>query len=303
MNPNNIPLETVFMSNSNTSWRDPNIKNRIHFNLPNNWVNRVNNNKKIIGIRNMFISRAFKHPIVSIKFSLNLRFKTYNPGTGSYEILTQEIAKRKLRVGKFFDVDVVLKDYLIKINQAFKEIDLFNELRFDSEQLPGIMPEYYEDIKSTRFLITYFEFIKPDKHRHNLRLVIKSPFNELPEEKRSYVTNDTINTYYVNFDISLDNEDANKLFSDKVGGYDEEPIYFNQLWDHNSCILYSNISEECDNGYLGHTRKYSLAPSIKYFIVNNNMRSFWVDLFATCDHKAPVVLPQDDELVIEAQLF
>ena len=302
MNPNNIPLETAFMSNSDNSWRDPNIKNRIHFTLPNNWVNRVDN-KKIIGIRNMFISRAFKHPIITVNFSLNLRFKTYNPATYSFDITNQEIANRKLRIGKFFDVDSVLKDYIEKINQSFKEIDFINELKFETEQLPGINPEYYEDVKNARFLATYFEFIKLDSHSHNLRLVINSPFNDLPEEKRSYITNDTTNTYYVNYDVILENEDANKLFRDKVGGYDDKVIYFNQLWDLNSCILYSNLSDECDNGYLGHTRRYPLIPSIKHYVVNNNMRSFWVDLFATCDHKAPVVLPEDDELIIEAQLF
>ena len=302
MNHQDIPLETAFMSNSTNSWRDPNIKNRIHFNLPSNWVNQINN-KKIIGIRNMFIARCFKHPIITVDFSLNLRFRTYNQGTASYETTSQEIAKRKLRIGKFFDDDVILKDYIIKINQAFKEIDFINELKFESEQMPGIGHEFYEEVKNTRFLATYFEFDRIETHRHNLRLVFNSPFNDLPEEKRSYYQGNTTHTYFINYDIILNNGDADKLFRDKVGGFNDEPIYFNRLWDHNSCILFSNLSDECDNGYLGHTRKYSISPTIKYYIINNNMRSFWVDLFATCDHKAPVILPEDDELIIEAQLY
>ena len=40
-----------------------------------------------------------------------------------------------------------------------------------------------------------------------------------------------------------------------------------ELEANNNQILYSNISEECDNGYLGHTRQYALAPTIKYFII------------------------------------
>ena len=69
INSNNVPLEVVFMSNSTESFRDPIKKNRIHFKLPDIWCNAIKHDP-MIGIRNIFIVKGFKHPRLKLSYSL-----------------------------------------------------------------------------------------------------------------------------------------------------------------------------------------------------------------------------------------
>lgn len=305
------PVETAFMSNSDKAWRDPIKKNRIHFKLPETWSNSRNNS--VIGVRNIFISKAFKHPVIKFSYQLMKRVKFNNEeSTTTSEV---EGASGSVIVDKFFDDETMLKDFISdRINPELDKIDLENY--FDKQVLsqglettPGLTQASIDTIKDTNYLLTTFEYtIDSSTNEHYIRFVISSPFNDLSEDIRSYEytntqTYDVVKiTYSLIYDITLLNTDAQNMFKDKQGAYDDNPIYFNQIWDRNSCIVFSSISEQADNAYLGHTRK-QVIPVIKYYKINGSRSTFWIDLYATCDHKAPVVLPPDDEVIIEAQLF
>lgn len=289
------PLETVFSSNSSKSWRDPLIKNRIHFQFPESWRNAINPNP-VIGIRNIFIAKSYKHP--SFKVTYTLRYID-NMDEGNHK----DVKSGSVIVNKFFDDSTLLKDLMITINQELKTYMKFDEV-FTTEN--NFKEEQLNLISQVSFVFAYFEYTK----EHVLKIVFKSPFNELPDEIRNTkdggegrpITSDKL--YYINFDVTDLNEHAKQMMGvrETVSRVPSTPITYINAWDRNSCIVYSNISEQTDNGYLGHTRKQTL-PVIKYYPVNGSNRSFWVDLFATCDHKTPVILPEDDELYIEAQLL
>ena len=303
----NYPIETAFMSNSSMSWRDPLIPNRIHFKLPEQWYNSSNN--AVIGIRNLFIAKSFKNPI--IKFSYDLwKHEEDEPST--------LVHSGSVVCDKYFDDEILLKDFISsQLNPKLDNLDLYSKL---DEQVVsggivtsyGFTAEQIAELLQYPFLTTSFEYVvDPVTGEHYNRFVISSPFNDLPDEKRSY---DAINqstathysvTYHIAYKVELMNSDAQAMFINQVGGensFNRDPIYFNHVWDRNSCILFSNIAEQSDSGYLGHTRRQAI-PEIKYYKLNGARNSFWVDLFASCDHKAPVILPGSDELIIEAQLL
>lgn len=309
---NNIPLETAFMSNSSRAWRDPNIKNRIHFRLPDNWVHQISNNSKVIGIRNMFIARKLKHPVIEINCNLNTQIVNYVSGTVS-TTSEQLIASRRLNIDYIFDYGTELKDYVTYINKMCESIDFSDNLTVQTSNTPGLSEDVYENLKHIPKIRVYYEYIEDSNNYNRCRLVFDSPFNSEREVVRSYwpssstSENQTVITYFINFDINLLNNDAESIFTNFEVNDDFDnntrTIYYNDIWDRNSCIIYSNISEECDNGYLGFTRKLSITPEIKCYKVNNNNNTFWVDLYSSNDRKTPVQLPEYDELIIEAQLL
>jgi hypothetical protein len=294
---NKYPIETTFMSNSKNAQRDPLIKNIIHFKFPETWSLQVSSHHRVIGIRNMFITKAYTRSIIEFSYKLILKSVVKS----SLPVYTT-VETGMIKISKFFDDSTLLKEYMQKINTKFDSLsfsDIFtpSEGRFTEEQI--------NMINQTPFFEAYFEYVERSNGDHEARVAFTSPFNELSEDFRFYYNeqSQTAYTYYFEYDVKCVNDDAKTLFgTDKVTISDKGPIYFNNVWDRNACILYSNISEQADSGYLGHTRKYPMS-NIKYYEINNNNRSFWIDLFATCDHKAPVILPQKDELFIEVQLI
>ena len=301
------PIETTFMSNSKNSMRDPIIKNRIHFKFPETWCNSIPQQNRAIGIRNMFITKAYSRPEIKLSYVLKLKSVV-----GYGEPVYTDIKTGVINGTKFFDDSTLLKDFIMKINTEFYKMT-FEDIFVPSESASGAEPEgqigftenQIDIINQTPFFHSYFEYVEEDNGKHKARVVFSSPFNELNEEIRGYYNYDsqTSYTYYFDYDVAYGNNDAISIFgTDKETVSPSGPIYFNNIWDRNACILFSNISEHTDDGYLGHTRKYELT-NIKYYEINNNNRTFWIDLFATCDHKAPVILPQKDELFIEAQLL
>ena len=296
----NVPLEVAFMSNSPDAKRDPIIKNRIHFKLPDNWCNSIANEKSI-GIRNIFIAKSFKHPVLKLQCDLMCDTRTSyleNPVDDTAYVFEKEVI-----LEKYFDDETMLKDFVSTISERINDIIVTNVFTADN----GFDQTQLDAIKQHPLMTVSFEYTSDASGNHYNRLVFESKFNELPLSTKIATVTDinesiTYYKYYVLFNVTTENTDASTMFADKVGHYDNKPICFNNVWDRNSCIVYSNISEECDNGYLGHTRRSQINP-IKYYRVKGSNRSFWVDLYATCDHKAPVVLPADDELFIEAQLL
>ena len=294
-----IPIETVFMSNSDKARRDPLIKNRIYYTYPESWCNAIKSNPTI-GIRDLFIAKSFKHPV--IKISYHLYKQTTVTASASSTIINPPISIKNgdVLIDKYFDDEILLKEFVSSINEKLDNVK-FNDIFTESNNFIDLQ---LETINQTKFLESHYEFFINSNDEHCNRLVIESPFNALPSATRTahVDVSNSYNEYWLTFDVSEMNDDAQKLLTDKEGCEDRSPIYFNDIWDRNSCIIYSNISEQTDSGYLGHTRKQTI-QNIKYYKINSNSRSFWIDLFATCDHKAPVVLPPDDEMIIEAQLL
>ena len=304
INSNNVPLEVVFMSNSTESFRDPIKKNRIHFKLPDIWCNAIKHDP-MIGIRNIFIVKGFKHPRLKLSYSLlcdETQTVTYQGSDVQTTEETVEVKSENIILEKYFDDDDLIKAFVGKINNRLDKL-AFNSV-FTTNN--GFTQAQLDTIKQEPFLHAHFEYVEDNDVVHHNELVFDSPFNDLDESIRT-MTVETDNTtteklYYFKFDVTLENQAAQRMFTSKVGTFDSDPVKFVNVWDRNACILYSNISEQCDNNYLGHTRKQPI-PQIKYYKLKGSYRSFWVDLYATCDHKAPVILTPEDELFIEAQLI
>jgi len=319
------PVETVFMSNSDIARRDTLKTNRIYFKLPETWCNSQNDS--VIGIRNIFISKSFKHPILEFNYRLweevvDIDISTQSPSPPS--TTTTFIYGDTYTVDKFFDDETLMKDCVKTFNEflALTDITIHLPKYYTVTENNTTITHYgFQDnvlkiLKKTPIISTAFEYVYDEASKeHYNRFVISSPFDVLSEATRSYTDLGTSNhqithTYYITFDVSLENSDAQSMFGTKQFSVDSNepvndnisPIYFNRIWDRNSCIVYSNISEQSDNGYLGHTRKQAL-QAIKYYPIKGNKNIFWVELYSTCDHKAPVVLLEGDELIIEAQLL
>ena len=274
-----IPLNALFNSNSLNAYRDPIKQNRFHFKLPNEFILNNSRNDKIVGITSLYITKGFRFIdfILKVKQLRILR----DPSTPS----TEEVLKEDLiRVRKFFDDSILLKDLVISINEEF------NLLKDIHVLVNGNKP--------IQLMHSFFEY-----SNHESVFVIKSPFNEYTEDDR------TVNNYL--YSVEFDFESINDDFKNVINYNDKEvrpnktkPIITKNIWDRNSCILYSSLAQGVDDDYLGHTRKYPLIP-IKYFRLKGYNDEFWVDLYATVDHKAPVYLPADDKdaLYIEAILL
>lgn len=296
---NQIPLETVFMSNSSNSHRDPIHKNRIHFTFPDSWTN-LNSKEAIVGIRDIYICKTYRHPEIELKYTLKFMSMQDSP-----QVITN-VKSGQVRYDKFFDDQTLLKDFISGFRSVMKSQIKFDDVFTLSNDF---IEEQITEINKVDFLTIYFEFVKdPNTNEHYSRLVINSPFNNLPVTYRTRIITESASSYryFIEFEISSINDDAKILFNydPSIHKSSNTNIFMNNIWDRNSCILYSNLSYMSDGSFLGHTRKLNL-PKLKYYVLNSSNRSFWVDLYSTCDHKSPVYLPDDnkEELFIEAQLL
>lgn len=274
-----IPLNALFNSNSDKATRDPIKKNRFHFKLPNEFILNNSHNDKIVGITNLYITKGFRFIDFILKVKqVQILLSTETP---SYE---ETLREDLIRVRKFFDDSILLKDLVIDIN---KEFDNLNDIEV---KVKGTKP--------IQLMTSFFEYSD-----HTSVFTIKSPFNEYTIDER------TVDNYLysVEFDFVYINNDFKNIINyenHKPRLLNTEPFITYNIWDRNSCILYSNLAQGVDENYLGHTRKYPL-QFIKYFRLKGFNDGFWVDLFSTVEHKAPVYLPDDnkDALYIEAILL
>ena len=333
MSARQIPLETVFNSNSPNSWRDPIYKNRIHFKFPDSWTDNISKDS-IIGIRSLFITKGYRHFNMDIGYKIHKKFTARfqpNGSTTDAEIPSESgdnyFGGGNVNVSKFFDDSTNLKDLINEISESLKAVnspvtdDEGNTYKsYFSNLLSGeqhLTTEQLKLIDDNTYIESYFEYVN-----NEIQLVIKTPFNDIEESKRTTIhiepnytyinvegTLRVYNVYTIELGLYNVNDDARNILnftseeSDTIEST-ANPIIRKNIWDRNSCILYSNLSYMSEGSYLGHTRKYDI-PKLKYYILTSSNKSFWVDLFATCDHNAPVMLPLDnkDELYIEAQLL
>lgn len=283
-----IPLNALFNSNSPRAVRDTLKPNRFHFKLPNEFILNGRNDK-IVGITNLYITKGFR--FIDFKLKVKQERLLLDPRTPTTcELLKEDV----IRVRKFFDDSILLKDLVININEEF---DTLKDIRV-----------LVNGNKPIQLMHSFFEYSNneglsaPGSETQSV-FIIKSPFNDYTTEDR------TVNNYLytVNFSFDFMNDDFKNIinYENREPRISNDlPIITKNIWDRNSCILYSSLAQGVDDDYLGHTRKYPL-NHIKYFRLKGYADEFWVDLYATVDHKAPVYLPSDnkDALYIEAILL
>ena len=107
-----LPQETVFMSNSSNSFVDPLHKERIYFTFPKNWSTNLTKHA-IIGIRSIYVTRAFRRCLITIRLTLKYKDALNNV----YVAETHNV-----KVSKFFKDDTLLQDFIAKI--AYKIADV-----------------------------------------------------------------------------------------------------------------------------------------------------------------------------------
>ena len=283
-----LPQETVFMSNSSNSYVDPLHKERLYFIFPKNWSTNVNKNA-IIGIRSIYVTRAFRRCLLTLKQTL--KYRDMNDDN-------IEVESHTVTISKFFKDDTLLQDYVAKIN------DKLSSVTWSDTNAPLL--------KETQTLECYYEFYQETDDTHRSRFIIKSPYNELPESDRTLTQTGTSGladdrVYFIEYEIVSINEDCSIVLNySKPEPHREltDPIITYDIWDRDACIVYSNLAYMSDHNFLGHTRRYEL-NSVKYYEINKNNQTFWVDLYSSVDHKCPVYLSSDnkDELYIEAVLL
>ena len=275
------------MSNSSNSFVDPLHKERIYFTFPKNWSTNLTKHA-IIGIRSIYVTRAFRRCLITIRLTLKYKDALNNV----YVAETHDV-----KVSKFFKDDTLLQDFIAKI--AYKIADV------------KWSDPYAPHLKDTETLECFYDFIElTDMHRS--RFVMHSPYNELPEDERKTDVGVSqglmeARTYFIEFEVVDMNEDCKIILN-----YTEpatprnltQPLITYDIWDRDSCIIYSNLAYMSDHSFLGHTRRYEI-NNLKYYEINNCNQTFWVDLYTRVDHKCPVYLSSDhkDELYIEATLL
>ena len=282
-----LPQETVFMSNSSNSFVDPLHRERIYFTFPKNWSTNVTKHA-IIGIRSIYVTRAFRRCLLTLRQKLKYR----DMSGDEIDVETHDV-----KVSKFFKDDTLLQEFIAKI--AYK----LGEVKWSDTNAPHI--------NDTETLECYYDFIE-ETDTHRSRFVIHSPYNDIPENDRK--TNVSVGsglveerTYYIEFEVVDINEDCSIILNyskPETRPKLSEPIITYDIWDRDSCIVYSNLAYMSDHNFLGHTRRYEM-NNLKYYEINNCNQTFWVDLYTSVDHKCPVYLSSDrkDELYIEATLL
>ena len=287
-----IPQEVLFRSDSLSTRKDSIKKNRFHFKFPNNWVTNPHK-EPIIGIRSLYIVPSYKFALISLRVAVYAHDYT-NP---DWQLVPE--TECVIKAGKFMDDGMRLYDF---VNQLY--------INMEEQFKPNII-----NIMNARFLRCFYQYKAINDSEHECQFVIKSDYNELPEDDRTEEV--TINdikrdrTCLIDFQIEEINDDARNLLHFDVDAAGEvidsrvntiDPIVTHNLYDYNQCILYSNLAYMDEDAFLGHTRHYLIEP-IKYYELKNNNQSFWVDLYAANDHKAAVELNEGDALYIEARLL
>lgn len=296
-----IPQETVFTTSDRSitderqpkrCWVDPNKKNRYHFRYPTNWSS-MNMDNFVIGIRDLYITQRFKHLELTIAIHVWVNDTVNNT---TYE---------KIDLYHELSIDVMFGDAktLQTITSAITKMAEENSVNFKGK-IPHI--EYRDEIVATH---GYAD--NPNGNGRISTFNIQTYYNDLPEDFRtiSELNDDgetfkIYDTYSLTFEIVEINDEARKFFhyEGDTRTNQADPIITYNVYDYNSCILYSSLSTIDDDLFLGHTRQYAINPP-KYYEVKNSNKSFWVELYATSDHTAPVYLNDGDDLYIEAQLI
>ena len=161
------------------------------------------------------------------------------------------------------------------------------------------------------------DHISDDKHSWNEREIVCYYEYDI-EEERTYLvfgrgvlgdiyeyTETTLGvptTYLCHYRITITplTDDTKAVF-----GFDEPKTSWTDVkiptWTRHQCFVKSSIALNDKNNILGHTRNDPYTP-IKYYRLYCSVKKFWIELYETRYHQAPVVFPDDkrDDLIIEA---
>ena len=289
-----IPQETLFKTNSLSSWRDPTKKNRYHFKFPNNWITTAQKDS-IVGIRSLYIIPSYKHILIDIK--VNVIYLDHSSFEWQVDPIDNIVVRTEMLILENLKLIDILKQININISEQFKPESII----FDSNYLSFLKCFVYNKTIS--------------ESEHDLQFIIKSDYNEMSVDERSkevVINNVTYNRQYmIAFEIDEINDEARALFHFEVDdngnvigrdGDITDPFITHGLYDYNECVVYSDLACMTEDSFLGHTHHYAFTP-IKYYELKNNNQSFWVDLYSASDNKVAVELNKDDNLYIEAQLL
>ena len=289
-----IPQETLFKTNSLSSWRDPTKKNRYHFKFPNNWITTVQK-ESIIGIRSLYIIPSYKHILIDIK--VNVIYLDHSSFEWQVDPIDNIVVRTEMLILENLKLIDIIKQININISEQFKPESII----FDSNYLSFLKCFVYNKTIS--------------ESEHDLQFIIKSDYNEMSVDERTedVIVNDVTyhRQYMIAFEIDEINDEARALLHFNVNDAGEvigrdgdisDPIDTHGLYDYNECNAYSDLACMTEDSFLGRTRNSDIIP-IKYYELKNNNQSFWVDLYSARDNKVAVELNKGDDLYIEAQLL
>ena len=293
MNTHQIPIETVFRTaDPHYSRQDTNYRNRYYFRFPDNWTNDVNKDA-IIGIRSIFTSTANRLVSFTLKYQYYLCDENNNT--------IKSFDSHDLLFNKFLDDSMQLKDLASSFYKECQDIKFTPEIIKPSNS--DFTPLQLKILTNTTPFDLHYQY---DNHKCDIHITpnfnyISTAYSGIQYEgKTRYIK--------IRYMIYKLNDDAKKIFNSQEAylntNFTSEETITENIWDRNSIILYSNIANDSDNQYIGHTRKYNY-PVIKYYRIPGYTKEFYIDLYSTGDHQCPIYLPSDnkDEIFIEAQLL
>lgn len=262
-----IPQEYSFFIED--SERDDKYPNRFKFKYPENWRTSMNR-EPMIGIRAIFIPKAYRHVEFDFIIEKYLKDESGNIPDKPTEDLT-------FHTESFISYEYDLRHLRMKIFESYGE---------------KIKEKKLEDKFKLNNLYFCYEY---RKHLNENRFSYCQVFNIINKD----------NKYVYKFGIYNMNDDAKAIFNyDKTElTTGESPIVFYDVWDRHDNMITSSLTSLNSRQYLGFTDE-TFKP-IKYFKLNNNTNEFWIELWNSRNRDIMSVLPYDnkDGLIIEAVLL
>lgn len=262
-----IPQEYSFFIED--AERDAKYPNRYKFKFPDNW--RTSSNREpMIGIRAIFIPKAYRHVEFDFIIEKYLKDESGNIGTDPTEELT-------FHIESFIPYEHDLRELRKDIFDCYKN-------KIEEKKL--------EDKFKLNNLYFCYEYRKyPRTNRYSYCQV----FNIINKDDK----------YVYKFGMYNMNDDAKAIFNyyKTEVSTGESPLVFYDVWDRHDNMITSSLTSLNSRQYLGFTDD-SFKP-IKYFKLNNNTNEFWIELWNSRNREIMSVLPYDDKdgLIIEAVLL
>ena len=276
-----VPIEILFSTeDTNHCKRDQIKKNRFWFEFPERWANQGDKDA-IIGIRDIYLCRRSAPLIFDLEISV--------VDTETQKSWYKASGRHRIWIGGNDTLNRFIEEFNLKWFDNMKIVESSDA-------------EAYQNTWNNKLIECYYYY---DEDKCKMFIGRPCAMPEIVEYKDSLGT-----THYGNVHLTINN--FNSDFTALFGEPPHEDGMGNKVWSDLYCIefncwsrhqLYitSSISSDDFNGFLGHSRAGSFTP-LKYFRITSKTKRFWIDLYETRDHAAPVELPRDgrDVLTIEA---
>ena len=302
-----LPIETAYFLED--AQHDKAKFNRYWFNFPPEW-STANKGESIVGVRSAHIIKRRRKMEVEIEI-YKIHKKTYefvcggtwNDGTLKEDYITGSNHEYGcFKVIDWVSVDGDLRGFFDAVNSAFKSyiktstLDKFVQ-NDDDIQDRDIQTDGYYD-KNGFHEIIYTERNKAGNQKYYFT-------NSKNEQDWEYTA-----PYMNFFKLKSWNEDFADVFNIGNGIFQNKPekyqtwhkeLIFDNIWDRQSCKIYSSIGEQALHNYIGDSDvEYS---PIKYFKLNSMDQRFWIDFYSDAHYNCPTKLPPNDSFVIEMQFL